>query len=131
MEQEIELTSVTVEESEPMPIFTEEDIKGYARLLAPKQFKILGSAIDNVVIEPKTDKLLELEFNNVEDYKINAYRQISVESGTNGGKNHKQVIIRSFSTRGQGTKALISIYNFGEEQAVVKVVATCLFGLVG
>ena len=59
--------------------------------------------------------------------KLSAYRQISIEKATENGTNEKKVILRSFSSAGQGTKANISLVNLGGEQAKVKITVTALF----
>lgn len=108
-------------------ILTEEDFKNYAGIIAPYQMKLLGVTQDNVVIEPNSDKNIEIPYAGTDGMKLGAYRQISIEKATENGTNEKKVIIRSFSTSGNGTKANLSLFNFGTEQAKVKVVATALF----
>lgn len=109
------------------PVLTEEDFKGYANWLSPFMVKLLGVSQDNIVIEPNSDKTIEIPFNEKDGMKLSAYRQISIEKATKNGTNEKKVILRSFSSAGQGTKANISLVNLGGEQAKVKVTITALF----
>ena len=50
-----------------------------------------------------------------------AFRQVAIEKATNNGVGEEKCILRHFSTADNETKANVSIYNLGEQQAVIKL----------
>lgn len=90
--------------------------------------KIISLTIDNLVLNANDRINQQPEIPNFPSgYEIVAYKQISCLKATNATDDAwKKVIIQSFSTTGGGIKPNISLYNFGDTEAVVKLSISAL-----
>lgn len=97
--------------------------------LENKSIKLYSVTIDNLVITAnnRLNHQSSALSNLPEGWVIEAFKQISILKGTNAtDEGWKKVIIQSFSTAGNSTKPNISLYNFGDADAVVKLTVQCL-----
>lgn len=88
------------------------------------EMKTFSGNYDNIEVPAGTRKNVQYDVNLPTGYVIGAYKQISILNATDQGKNYGTVIIQSFSTTGGSTKANISLYNQGLEDAKVIVSVT-------
>ena len=97
--------------------------------LENKSIKLYSVTIDNLVITAnnRLNHQSSALSNFPEGWVIEAFKQISILKGTNAtDEGWKKVIIQSFSTASNSTKPNISLYNFGDTDAVVKLTVQCL-----
>lgn len=86
-------------------------------------FKILSVTLDNLTINADSRINQQPEIQNFPSgYEIVAFKSITAQKGSNAtDESWKKVVIQSFSTTGGGTKPNVSLYNFGNTEAVVKL----------
>lgn len=86
-------------------------------------FKILSVTLDNLIINADNRINQQPEIQNFPSgYEIVAFKSITAQKGSNAtDESWEKVVIQSFSTTGGGTKPNVSLYNFGNTEAVVKL----------
>lgn len=109
--------------------FTEDDVEIIVSEPQPLPEKVLldnclilvNGALDDCIIQPNSCKTFKIDLETPKGYRVMAFRQVAIEKATNNGVGEEKCILRHFSTADKETKANVSIYNLGEEQATIKL----------
>lgn len=82
--------------------------------------KVMSAVVDKKKVPAHSRVLIEFTFDLPEGYEIFAYRNFSMQKGTGGGDEWKNVALQFFSTAGGGKKAQIAVINTGDTDAIIK-----------